>query len=161
MRSKQWYTKTSRWPKSWVKSSIGNIHFTGWRQKKVGRKTIKRGPGRRQVTGKDFCLADEMRYIQRRAAKHDGRFVTIGPLALFSTETGDAWVLDPADQFAARLARDGDPEPFYIEETETNFAIGWKGNCHIDGDAFVYVDQDSGRALAILGYPTDRIATLG
>ena len=54
-------------------------------------------------------LADEVRYIQRRAADHDGRVVTVGQLVLFSTETGDAWLLDPADQLAARLARDGDP----------------------------------------------------
>jgi hypothetical protein len=42
------------------------------------------------VAGKDFRLAEEVRYIQRRAAGHVARFVTIGPLALFSTETGDA-----------------------------------------------------------------------
>jgi len=72
----------------------------------VGRKTIKRGPGKRQIEGQDFRLADEIRYIQRRAAEHDGRFVTVGPLALFSTDTGDAWLLDAEDHLAARLARD-------------------------------------------------------
>ena len=70
------------------------------------------------MDGKNFRLADDVRYIQRRAAKHDGRVVTIGQLVLFSTETGDAWLLDPSDQLAARLARDGDPEPFHIEEGE-------------------------------------------
>jgi hypothetical protein len=127
----------------------------------VGRKTINRGPGKRQVAGKDFCLVDEVRYIQRRAAEHTGRFVTIGPLALFSTETGDAWLLDPADHLAARIARDGDPEPVHLEETETNFAIGWKGNYRIDGKAFLYIDRESARVVAILGYPTDHIARLG
>ena len=57
------------------------------------------------VDGKSFRLADEVRYIQRRAAEHDGRIVTIGQLVLFSTETGDAWLLDPPDHLAARLAR--------------------------------------------------------
>src|SRR5258708_2748231 len=60
-----------------------------------GRKTIRRGPGKRIVKGRSFRLADEVRYIQRRAADHDGRIVTIGQLVLFSTETGDAWLLDP------------------------------------------------------------------
>jgi hypothetical protein len=78
------------------------------------------------VDGKNFRLADEVRYILRRAAAHDGRVVTIGPLVLFSTETGDARLLDPSDQLAARLARDGDPEPFHIEENETTFTIDWK-----------------------------------
>jgi hypothetical protein len=74
-------------------------------------------------------------------------------LVLFSTETGDAWILDPSDQLAARLARDGDPEPIDIQETETNFTIGWKGHYRIEGGAFVYTDRKSGRVTAILGYP--------
>ena len=89
----------------------------------MGRRSIKRGPGKRHIEGKDFHLADEIRYIQRRAAEHNGRFVTVGSLALFSTDTGDAWLLDPEDHLAARLARDGDPEQIYFEETDTTFAI--------------------------------------
>jgi hypothetical protein len=127
----------------------------------VGRKTIQRGPGKRRIDGKDFHLAEEIGYIQRRAAEHDGRCVMIGPLALFSTETGDAWLLDPEDHLAARLARDGDPEDVYFEETDTRFAIGWKGKYRIDGDAFVYIDKDSGRVVTILGYPVRRIAEWG
>ncbi len=126
-----------------------------------GRKTSKRSTGKRVVEGKDFRLADEIDYIQSRAAKHDGRCVTVGPLILFSTDTGDAWLLDAADHLAARLARDGDPEPLYFEETPTSFAIGWKGSYSIEGDAFVYIDRDSGRVVTILGYPTHRLAQFG
>src|ERR1700756_4450080 len=43
-----------------------------------GRSRIKRGPGIRMVDGKSFRLADEVRYIQRRAAEHDSRIVSIG-----------------------------------------------------------------------------------
>jgi hypothetical protein len=127
----------------------------------MGRKDIRRGPGKRHIDASDFRLADEIRYIQRRAAGLDGRFVTVGPLALFSTETGDAWLLDPVDHLAARVARDGSPEDIYFEETDTKFAIGWKGEYRIDGDAFVYIDRDSGRIITILGYPIRRIAELG
>ena len=48
-----------------------------------------------------------------------------------------------------------------MKESDTTFAIGWKGNYHLDGDAFVYLDRDSGRVTAILGYPIRRIAELG
>ena len=102
-----------------------------------------------------------MRYIQRHAANHHRRIVTIGQLVLFSTETGDAWLLDPADRLAARLARDGDSERIHIEETDTTFAIGWKGRYRIEGAAFVYSDNDSGRVTTILGYPTDQLARIG
>jgi hypothetical protein len=120
-----------------------------------------RGPGRRTIAGKDFDLAGEIRYIQRRAAEYDGRFVTVGPLVLFSTDTGDAWLLDPADQLAARLARNGDPEDVYFEDSEDRFAIGWKGNYQIDGDAFTFINCETGAASVIFGYPTQRLAKLG
>ena len=110
------------------------------------------------IGGRDFRLADEVRYIQRQAAHQHGRIVTVGQLILFATETGDAWLLDPADRLAARLARDGDSEPIHIEETDTTLAIGWKGRYRIDGPAFVYADNDSGRVTTILGYPTDQLA---
>src|SRR5215475_6774968 len=106
---------------------------------------------------KSSRLAGEVRYIQRRAADHTGRVISIGQLILFSTKTGDAWLLDPSDQLAARLARDGDPEPIHIEETDTTFAIGWKGHYRIEGPAFVYVDRDTGRTSTILGYPTNQL----
>ena len=127
----------------------------------MNRKKIKGGPGKQRMEGKQFRLAQEIKYIQRRAAEYDARFVSVGPLAFFSTQTGDAWVLDPSDQLAARLARDGDPEPIDFQETDTNFAIGWKGNYHIEGRAFVYADRESGRVTAILGYPTAKITQLG
>ena len=87
--------------------------------------------------------------------------MTAGSLALFSTDTGDAWLLDPKDHLAARVARDGDPEEVYFQETDTRFAMGWKGAYTIDGDAFVYLDRDSGRMVTILGYPIRRIAEWG
>ena len=124
----------------------------------MGRRIVKRGPGKRSIPGKDFRLAEEIDYIQSRAAAHDGRLVTVGPLVFFSTDTGDAWVLDPADHLAARLARDGDPEKIYFEETDTNFAIGWMGNYQIDGDAFVFINRDTARITTILGYPTRQLS---
>jgi hypothetical protein len=123
----------------------------------TGRTTITRGPGQRLVDGNSFHLADEVRYIQRRAARHDRCVVSIGQLVLFATETGDAWLLDPSEQLAARLAHDGDPEPIHIEETDTTFAIGWKGRYRIEGAAFIYVDRDSGRITTTLGYPTHKL----
>ena len=110
------------------------------------------------VEGDSFRLADEVRYIQRRAADHDSRIVAFGQLVLFSTDTGDAWLLDRSDFLAVRLARDGASEPAHIEETATAFTIGWNGRYHIDGPAFIYSDQDSGRVITILGYPTDKLA---
>ena len=127
----------------------------------MGTRAIKRGKGKQVVDGKDFRLAEQIRYIQDKAADHILRIVTIGQLILFSTQTGDAWLLDVTDKLAARLARDGDPEPIHLEETDTSFAIGWKGNYRIDGTAFVYSDRETGRVTTIIGYPTKKIAQTG
>ena len=53
------------------------------------------------------------------------------------------------------------PEPIDFQETDTNFAIGWKGNYHIEGRAFVYADREAGRIITIFGYPTAKIVQLG
>src|SRR6058998_2365983 len=97
--------KASRFPNNWVNRSL-STHYTRWREKAVGRSTIKRGAARQVVDGKGFRLADEVRYIQDKTADRDGRMVVVGQLILFSTDTGDAWLLDVTDQLAARLARD-------------------------------------------------------
>jgi hypothetical protein len=79
--------------------------------------------------------------------------VTIGQLTLFSSETGDAWIIDRDDHLALRLACQGDPEPFHIEETDTSFAIDWKGHYRIEGQAFVYTERATGRITISVTQP--------
>ena len=47
-----------------------------------------------------------------------------------------------------------------VRETDTTFAIGWKGHYRIDGPAFDYSDRDTGQLTAILGYPTDKLSQI-
>jgi hypothetical protein len=110
-----------------------------------------------QSSRQSLHLAKEVRTIQNRAAEHAGRIVSFGPLVFFSTDTGDAWMLEPADHLAARLAAGGDPLPVLIEETQTNYTIGWQGRYRIDGDTFIYQDNKSGRLNAIRGYPVKQL----
>ena len=93
----------------------------------------------------------EVDYIVARAAESDARVVTLGQLVFFSTETGDAWMLDPEDHLALRLATDGGRLPVQIVETATRFAIEWNASYRFEDDAFV-VDDASGMR-AIIGYP--------
>lgn len=118
---------------------------------------IRRGSGKQIVEGAKFRLRDEIRYLQKRAAENDSRVITLPHLLLFSTETGDAWLLDPADHLAAPVAQGGDPLPVHVEETAKNFTIGWTGTYRIDGPAFVYTEKDSRRIRTILGYPTEHL----
>ncbi len=79
-----------------VAEQLGERFHGDPRTARSGRKTMKRGQGRQIVEGKRFRLADEERYVQRRATHYDSRIVTIGRLIRISTKTSDAWPLDPA-----------------------------------------------------------------
>jgi hypothetical protein len=125
--------------------------------KKMAWPWNKKGIGKRWVKGKTFRLADEVRYIQRRAANHDSRIVTIGQLLLFSSETGDAWLLDAGDHLAAALARDGEPLSVDIEESDINFTVNWMGSFRIEGEAFIYLPRKSRNVRTILGYPMRQV----
>jgi hypothetical protein len=48
-------------------------------------------------------------------------------------------------------------KPFHIEETDTSFAIDWKGLYRIEGETFIFTDRGTGRITAALGYPTDKL----
>ena len=136
-----------------------DVTLLGREKESLSQKRIKRRLGKQQVEGKDFRLLDEVRYIQQRAAVHDGRLVTLGQLILFSTETGDAWLLDTEDRLATRIAQDGVPLPIHIEDTDTSFSVEWKGGYRVEGTAFIYADKGIARVVSILGYPTDRLSS--
>jgi hypothetical protein len=106
----------------------------------LGRRKNRDRSRKRQAAVDDFHLGEEVRYIQGRAAAHDGRFVMVGQLVLFSTNTGDAWLLDPAEHLAVRLARGGYPEEIYFAENESNFAIGWTGRYRVAFRVPTYTD---------------------
>ena len=122
----------------------------------VGRKPIKRGASPHGGS-QTLRLADEVRYIQRRQPITMGASLPSASLSCF-TDTGDAWLLDPSDQLAARLARDGDPEPLRIEENDTAFAIDWKGRYRIM-IRIRYIDR-TGNLTTVHGYPTHKLRTL-
>jgi len=111
---------------------------------------------RQTLDREQIRIADEADYIISRAQDNDARVVTLGPLIFFSTETGDAWMLDPEDGLALCLARAGEAQPFTITETSANFSIEWKASYQIDGHLFI-VTEGAGRIRSIWGYPTAEI----
>src|SRR5438045_4714407 len=96
----------------------------------------------RIVSGTEVSITREAAYVADRASRHDSRIVTMGPLVFFSTETGDAWMLDPEDQLAVCLVRDGSRLPVSIEESDARFAIEWTHAYQIDDDLMTFVDRD-------------------
>jgi hypothetical protein len=95
----------------------------------------------------------EADYIAACAARRDARIVSIGVLVFFSTNSGDAWMLDVEDSRAMCVARDGEPQPVTIFETAEKIGIEWTGHFAIDGEAFMVTTDATGRVNTIVGYP--------
>ena len=113
-------------------------------------------PPKKKLNREQISITGESNYILNRAQNYESRVVSLGSLIFFSTETGDAWILDYKDGLALCLARVGEKQPFRIVETSEKFAIEWNVNYQIEGDKFVVI-QKSGQVRTILGYPTEEI----
>ena len=122
---------------------------------------MKKKPGEsRQVLSREqTSITGEAQYIIGCARNHDSRVVGLGSLVFFSSETGDAWMLDPEDGFALCLAREGVVQKVKINETAKNSSIEWECGYQIEGD-FFFVTERFGRTKSIFGYPTSEIKRL-
>ena len=97
----------------------------------------KRKRRKKKVLSRDeVSITREADYIIGKARQCDSRVVRLGNIVLFSTETGDAWMLDPEDRLALCLARDGVKQDYTILETQTSFqgssgkCVGSLSSCH-------------------------------
>ena len=126
-------------------------------KKRKKSKRVKNVQTQTQLLNQEqMSISREANYIIQRAQENDARLVRLGTLILFSTQSGDAWILDTEDELALCLAKLGEKQPYQIIETPTNFGIEWAGNYHIEGEKFV-VMESSGQVRTIFGYPTREI----
>ncbi|MBA7535765.1 hypothetical protein ES705_28023 [subsurface metagenome] len=101
-------------------------------------------------------IKKEIKYIIKRAQLGDGRIVRLNELILFSTQTGDAWILDSDDNYAICLVRDGEKQKCKIIDTQTQFGFDWDYQYMIEGEKFIVSDK-TGRIRTIIGYPVQEI----
>ena len=107
----------------------------------------------------EINITEESVYIIRKAQEHDCRVVTFGRVLLFSTQTGDAWLLDPDDGLALCLARDGVEQDYTLVDTTHDFQIHWSAQYDIRDEVFVVTTAD-GAVRSIIGYPTDELVRM-
>jgi hypothetical protein len=112
-----------------------------------------------RVSAAEMDVSREATTVVACAAVGEARVISLGPLLFFSTESGDAWVLDPADRLARCLARGGVPLPAGINETADRFSVDWEATYTLDAETFVVADHD-GHVEAIVGYPVKAIRQL-
>ncbi len=113
----------------------------------------------RFVPAGESSFMKEARYIQKSALEGYTRVVKFGPLIFFCANR-DAWMLDPEDQFARRLMRDGEKLPHGITEKRQQFQVEWNADYQIEGDVFTVAERN-GPIRSIFGYPTRVIEDQG
>ena len=110
-------------------------------------------------------LIKECNHIVEAAMAGKGRLVITGPeilakqpLVLFSTEDGDAWLLEPNEGLAICLAWHRVRHEPRIHDSGRQIEIDWEGEFKIEGDNFaVNIDIPSIGNRAIVGYPVDEL----
>ena len=119
------------------------------RTKKPQSKPIGQNP-------KHPSLSQEINTIVQLSHQREARLLTLGKLIFFSTETGDAWILDPDGGRARCLSLDGEKRPFSFNETSAGSGIDWDSEYRIKGSLFTVLEF-SGPVRTILGYPIRQI----
>ena len=113
-------------------------------------------------------LNAEVEAIIKAAHDGKGKVVATGPEAsasqsfvLFSTEDGDAWMLDPEQDGALCLVWHGVRQEFTVRDLPDRLEIGWDGTFELRGAFFsvITVNPEIG-SRHIGGYPIDPIRTL-
>jgi hypothetical protein len=101
-------------------------------------------------------IPSEVRYITELAERAEGRVVATAPLVFFSTETGDAWMLDIEDGYALPLVRGGTRLPARVLDAEARTTVEWTHDFAIEGETMLFADR-KGRFRAVEGYPVREI----
>ncbi|MCD6366664.1 MAG: hypothetical protein J7L46_03890 [Bacteroidales bacterium] len=122
-------------------------------KKKKKRKNLQR----RIVKRKKGDIASEANYIISCAKEYDARIVSFGPLLFFSTENGDAWMLDPEDSFAFCLAKECEPQAVNFDEIDENYKIEWTADYQIDDGVFHVFDRLTNKVTSYFQYPIHEI----
>ena len=133
-------------------------------QKKKKRKTPKVfNVKRRILKRKKGGIVSEANYIISCAKIFEAHVVSFGPLLFFSTENGDAWMLDHKDGLALCLAKKGESQSAYsayIDETDENFKIEWTADYQIEDGVFNVFDRSSQKVTSFFQYPIHEILRL-
>ncbi len=132
-------------------------------KRKLKRKnTLKKNKGKQPIQAD--IRADKMAVTKkaRETANHaiagKPTLDCLGNFIFFSSESGEAWMLDHRDNLALRLADKYQILPYKIIETSKRFAVEWKERFQIKNEEFI-AKRDNKQSV-FNDYPTKTIEGL-
>lgn len=103
-----------------------------------------------------YLLSEEISSLVARCARGEGVVIGLGDFVLFSTTTGDAWLLEAFSDGALNLMRDYEPADYWIGEDGERVEVEWQGSYQLRGADFI-TDALPGAPRMVRGYPTEAI----
>lgn len=102
------------------------------------------GKGAAQPEQAPRTLTAAIEQIQAKAKEHASVFVELGVFLLFSTDAGDAWVLEVTESDAIKVAEKGEPVEISLEENPETIVVNCSHTFAIEGKELIvtsYTDQ--------------------
>ena len=91
----------------------------------------------RVLGGGDININKEIDYILERTLEGISKIVSLDKLILFSTDDGDAWMIDSEDKGAHCLMKGFERKPFTAFDTDDHFYVKWEALYKINVDQFL------------------------
>ncbi len=105
-----------------------------------------------------ISLQNEINAIQKLASKSKFKVRELGVFVLFSTDQGDAWLLEVTQSDALHLASKREITTVELEENPETIEIFWTHTFEIKNKQFIITDYKDKKVETIDDYPTHAIS---
>lgn len=108
---------------------------------------------------KEASLREKIVNLQEKAVAGQASFYTLGAFILFTTATGDGWVLEITEMDAVQVASNGEKLDVIIEESPETIEINWTYHFVLKDKKFVARSYANNEITSWESYPTHSIAS--
>jgi intein/homing endonuclease len=102
-------------------------------------------------------VRDEVAKIREAAIRLEAKIMHLGVFVLFSTETGDAWLLELTDMDGVQVADRGKGIELEIEENAETIEINWSHRFTVEDRIFVATSYKDKSVITNDQYPIHSI----
>ena len=106
-----------------------------------------------------ISLKTEVEKLQEKAAGREKFVHALGVFILFSTESGDGWLLEITEMDAIQVATNGEKIEFEIDENPDTIEINWPYRFTIKNKKFVTTAYADDEVKVWEDYPSHRIVS--
>lgn len=99
----------------------------------------------------------EVEKIQKNAVAKKTAVLALGVFVLFSTDTGDAWLLEVTEMDAIQVAQDGNALAVQIEENPETIEINWTHKFEVKDKKFILTSYSDKSEQVREDYPAHTI----